>query len=85
MLKSVFKSKKVIISTIIILFLLASIITGIVASSTGTRTRVKQKLELGEKYLSEMKYEEAILVFKEVIEIEPRNVQAYLGDRKSVV
>ena len=85
MLKPVFKSKKVIISTIIILFLLASIITGIVASSTGTRTRVKQKLELGEKYLSEMKYEEAILVFKEVIEIEPRNVQAYLGISEAYV
>ena len=50
-LKSVFKSKKVIISTMIIFLLLASIITGVVASSTVSRTRVKQKLELGEKYL----------------------------------
>ena len=32
-----------------------------------------------------MKYEEAILVFKEVIEIEPRNVQAYLGISEAYV
>ena len=37
------------------------------------------QLSLGEKYLSEMKYEEAILAFNKVIEVDPANVEAYLG------
>ena len=78
-LKSVLKSKKMIILATIIILLLASIITGAVVSSLVNSQKLQQKLEIGEKYLSEMKYEEAILIFKEVIEIEPRNVQAYLG------
>lgn len=36
-------------------------------------------IDLGEKYLFEMKYEEAILQFTKAIEIEPKNVRAYLG------
>jgi len=78
-LKSVLKSKKMIILATIIILLLASIITGAIVSSLANPQKLQQKLVLGEKYLSEMKYEEAIHIFKEVIEIEPRNVQAYLG------
>jgi tetratricopeptide (TPR) repeat protein len=36
-------------------------------------------LDLGEKYLLEMNYEEAILCFDRLIEIEPRNVRGYMG------
>jgi tetratricopeptide (TPR) repeat protein len=78
-MKSVFKSTKVIVSAVVLILILASIITGAVVRSNATVRNVKQKLELGEKYLSELNYEEAIIAFKEVIEIEPRNVDAYLG------
>lgn len=36
-------------------------------------------LALGEKYLLELDYEQAIVYFTKVIEIEPMNVRAYLG------
>ena len=36
-------------------------------------------LALGEKYLLELDYEQAIVYFTKVIEIEPRNVRAYVG------
>jgi tetratricopeptide (TPR) repeat protein len=36
-------------------------------------------LDLGEKYLLEMNYEQAIIQFTKLIEIEPKNVRAYLG------
>jgi len=37
------------------------------------------QLQLGEKYLLELKYEKAIAAFAKVIAIEPRTEQAYLG------
>ena len=36
-------------------------------------------LDLGEKYLLELNYEQALVQFNKVIEIEPRNVRAYIG------
>jgi|GEM_PF-5860139 len=36
-------------------------------------------LSLGEKYLSELNYEQAVVQFLKVIDIEPKNVRAYLG------
>ncbi|MDF2539772.1 MAG: hypothetical protein K0S76_2793 [Herbinix sp.] len=78
-MKSIFKSTKVIITAVILLLLIGAVITGILVSSTGKTGSVEKKLELGEKYLSELKYEDAIIAFQEVVEIEPKNVDAYLG------
>jgi len=36
-------------------------------------------LDSGEKYLSEMDYEQAVICFLKVLEIEPKNVKAYAG------
>ncbi|CDX04955.1 Prokaryotic membrane lipoprotein lipid attachment site profile [Desulfitobacterium hafniense] len=36
-------------------------------------------LDLGEKYLLELNYEQAVVCFTSVIEIEPKNVRAYVG------
>jgi internalin A len=47
-------------------------------SSYSEKTAQKQ-LTLGEKYLSELEYKKAIVAFNKVIEIEPRNIKAYLG------
>jgi Tfp pilus assembly protein PilF len=58
---------------------MAGIITTVkITGSNALRTTAKQ-LSLGEKYLSELKYDKAIVAFNKVIEIEPRNMQAYLG------
>lgn len=37
----------------------------------------QEQFELGQRYLSEGKYEEAIIAFQAVIEIDPRNAEAY--------
>lgn len=42
-------------------------------------SRLIRQLELGQKYLEEMKYEEAVVVFNNVITIDPMNADAYLG------
>ena len=70
-------SKKLIIITIAVL---VRIIGGGVAYATNTPTvRADRQLNLGNKYLQEGKYQEAILAFQKVIEIEPKNIPARLG------
>ncbi|MGI6435495.1 MAG: tetratricopeptide repeat protein [Syntrophomonadaceae bacterium] len=54
----------------------------IVAGCTNGKTasaEVGQKLELAIKYLSEQKYEQAVLAYQEVIKIDSKNVTAYKG------
>ncbi|MCD8107933.1 MAG: tetratricopeptide repeat protein [Oscillospiraceae bacterium] len=46
---------------------------------------VSTYLNLGEKYLTDLNYEEAIVYFNKAIEVEPRNVQAYLGAAEAYV
>jgi tetratricopeptide (TPR) repeat protein len=41
--------------------------------------KLAEQLDLGQKYLEEMDYEQALVVFNKVIEIDPMNVDAYLG------
>lgn len=41
--------------------------------------RVERELKLANKYLQEVKYQEAILAFQKVISIEPKNIPARLG------
>ena len=70
-------SKKLII---IITTVLVLIIGGGVAYATNTPTaRADRELKLANKYLQDGKYQEAILAFQKVIEIEPKNIPARLG------
>jgi len=41
--------------------------------------RMSRQLDLGQKYLEEQNYEQAIVAFNEVIEIDDRCLEAYLG------
>ncbi len=41
--------------------------------------KLQKQLDLGQKYLEEMNYEEAIVAFEAAIEIDPMSVDAYLG------
>jgi len=42
-------------------------------------------LDLGEKYLLDLNYEQALVQFMGVIEIEPRNARAYIGAAESYI
>lgn len=41
--------------------------------------RVQQQLDLGQKYLTDLNYTEAILAFTKAIEIDPESIPAYMG------
>lgn len=41
--------------------------------------QIAEQLELGQRYLTEMNYEEAVIAFQKVIELDEKNVEAYAG------
>jgi predicted Zn-dependent protease len=70
-------TKKTIIIPAALLLILAILFVGYNKLSAGDK--VDKQLELGIKYLSENKYEEAVLAYREVIKIDKKNVPAYKG------
>lgn len=42
-------------------------------------TNAAEKIELGQKYLTESNYTEAVAAFTEVIKLDPSNIEAYMG------
>lgn len=51
----------------------------LVAAGSGTDQKLSDLLALGEKYLSELDYEQAIAAYRQAIEIDPKCEDAYLA------
>jgi|GEM_PF-1876974 len=75
------KSKKTIFAIIGAILLIGGIAcTLILLTPKSERPLTPQELlSLGNKYLSELDYENAVVAFTKLIEIEPRNPQGYIG------
>lgn len=80
-----FSSKKNIIIIILAGILVLGLGAGIteIAVTNSPSYKVSQSLTLAERYLSEQNYEQAIIEFENILEIEPMNVDAYLGLAKA--
>ena len=65
-----------IITGLVLVLIIGAVI--LINPSTPTES-VTELLSLGERFLSELNYEQALVQFLLVIEIEPRNAQAYYG------
>jgi tetratricopeptide (TPR) repeat protein len=61
------------------------VIGGIIINSTTNANSPARLLSLGEKYLSELDYEQALVQFLKIIEIEPMNERAYLDAAESYI
>jgi len=61
------------------LFLTVTMVLTLIACGKSVQQQVAEQLELGQRYLTEMNYEEAIVAFQKVIKLDDRNVEAYLG------
>jgi len=77
------KKKKLVVIAIVALACIAAIIA-VIWKNAPAQKQAKQ-LELGSRYLEEMNYEQAKVVFEELISIAPSNVGAYLGAAKAYV
>ncbi len=72
--------KNIIIIVIAAILLIGSGVTAIaVVNSHSASSGELNGLQLAERYLNEQNYEQAIIEFQKVLEIEPMNVDAYLG------
>ena len=59
----------------VVLFLAVMLLT----ACSSKATNAADKIELGQKYLTELNYTEAIASFTEAIKLDPNNIQAYMG------
>ena len=62
-----------------------AIVIGIMLTLNSQPATADDMLSLGERYLLEMQFEQALVQFLGVIEIEPMNVRAYLGAAEAFI
>ncbi len=72
------KSKIIIIGLSLAIIMVIALISYLLFMNSKDQ-RVKRQLSVGEKYLEEMNYENAILAYNLVLEIDPMSEDAYLG------
>ena len=75
------KNKKWIIPAIIGVVLIATIIVAVIVviSATAPSHDLKKQLNLGNKYLADLDYENALLAYKEALSINPKSKEAATG------
>ena len=60
--------------------LLVSLLAALFFTACSSKaTNAADKIELGQKYLTELNYTEAVASFTEAIKLDPDNIQAYMG------
>lgn len=70
---------------ILLLTVLCLIVWGAVISKILLSFQLKENISLGNKFLIEQKYEEAILAFKNALELKPKNIEGRLGLAKAYI
>ncbi len=76
---------KLAISITAVLIIVAIIFSFFLYSDDKQETSITEYLNLGDKYLLDMNYEQALVQFLKVIEIEPMNERAYLGAAEAYI
>ena len=71
------------IRLILVIFLMAYTLSSCASPAKTEVSTVEDYLDLGQKYLLDGDYDQAIVAFEKVIEIEPKNADAYLGLAKA--
>lgn len=72
-------SKKKIIVTAMAVSACFIVVFAVIKVYTSPARQLQRQLDLGRRYLEELDYEQAIVVFDRAIEIDPMNADAYLG------
>ena len=77
--KAKMKNKKGFIILIVMVFTIVFAVLICISIYNAPAKRLARALDLGQKYLLDENYNQAIVEFNKVIEIDPQNVDAYLG------
>ena len=73
------RNKTIVIGAVALIAIILVTVLATVVSKSASAKKSEEHLSLGEKYLSELDYEQAIASYLAVIEIDSKNVDAYLG------
>jgi len=80
------KSFKFLFLLIPIIIIIAIVMWGLNKSTPGNDTKsVIKQLSLGEQYLSDMDFEQAVIAFNKINQNDAKNVQAYIGLAKAYI
>ena len=83
MLKEKLKNKKVVIGLAVAIIVVLLAMVGVVAHNNSPAVRLKKQLSLGDKYLAELNYDDAIAAYEAAILIYPKAESAYVGIAKA--
>ena len=72
-----------IISAVLSFSMILTAVAG--CSEANTTISISDTFSVAEHYLSEMKYEQAIIEFDKILSVEPKNVDAYLGKAEAYI
>lgn len=72
-------NKKVLIGAVAVITIALVAVLAIVVPKSVNAAKITEQLNLGEKYLSELNYEQAIVAYQAVIDIDPKNEDAYFA------
>ena len=75
----IWKSKLFLIITGICIVAVTAIITTVVLIAGNSKSTIEKRLETANRYLLELNYEQAKAEFEEIIEVDPKCVDAYIG------
>ena len=79
-------SKKKAAAVVIIAAAAAVILILALLFASGSKARdLSKQLDLGKRYLEEMDYDNALIAFNKAIEIDPKNVDAYIGAAEAYI
>lgn len=75
------KVLKIIMRVIIMLVLIATTTFGVLYALDDKVAAfdLNEQLSFGQKYLDEHDYENAVMTFNKILEVDPRNIEAYIG------
>ena len=72
-------TKKLLAALGIAVVLILALVISVIAASGTSGKKLQAQLDLGNKYLDEMDYEQARVAFNTALEIDPKNADAYEG------
>nr|MCR5650039.1 tetratricopeptide repeat protein [Lachnospiraceae bacterium] len=65
--------KKIVVVFVCLMAVIIAVTVGVIVYRNSDKVKVKNYLEMGSRYLSEMQYEQAIVEFTKAFELDPDN------------